>query len=108
MRMIFTNVRKEMLKTPIIIGVLSSSGTLASDTLYHGYPHIGNLRTAIFSYLLARQTGGQFILRIEDTDRKRYEEGRLAAIKDSLEWLGLDYDEGPDIGGPYAPYTWQN
>jgi glutamyl-tRNA synthetase len=70
-----------------------------------GYPHIGNLRTAIFSYLLARQTGGQFILRIEDTDRKRYEEDSLAAIKDSLEWLGLDYDEGPDIGGPYAPYT---
>ena len=70
-----------------------------------GYPHIGNLRTAIYSYLLARQTGGQFILRIEDTDRKRYVEGSLAAIKDSLEWLGLDYDEGPDIGGPYAPYT---
>ncbi len=70
-----------------------------------GYPHIGNLRTAIFSYLLARQTGGQFVLRIEDTDRKRYVEGSLAAIKDSLEWLGLYYDEGPDIGGPYAPYT---
>lgn len=70
-----------------------------------GYPHIGNLRTAIFSYLLARQMDGQFILRIEDTDRKRYVEGSLAAIKDSLEWLGLNYDEGPDIGGPYAPYT---
>ncbi|HZU68897.1 MAG TPA: glutamate--tRNA ligase [Ktedonobacteraceae bacterium] len=70
-----------------------------------GYPHIGNLRTAIYSYLVARQSGGQFILRIEDTDRRRYVEGSLAAIKDSLEWLGLDYDEGPDIGGPYAPYT---
>jgi glutamyl-tRNA synthetase len=70
-----------------------------------GYPHIGNLRTAIFSYLLARQTRGQFVLRIEDTDRKRYVEGSLAAIKDSLDWLGLHYDEGPDIGGPYAPYT---
>jgi glutamyl-tRNA synthetase len=70
-----------------------------------GYPHIGNLRTAIFAYLQARHTGGQFILRIEDTDQKRKVEGSLEAIKDSLSWLGVDYDEGPDKGGPHGPYT---
>jgi len=70
-----------------------------------GYPHIGNLRTAIFAFLEARHTGGQFILRIEDTDRKRIVEGSLQAIKDSLNWLGIDYDEGPDKGGPHAPYV---
>jgi glutamyl-tRNA synthetase len=69
-----------------------------------GRPHIGNIRTAIFSYLLARHTGGQFILRIEDTDRKRYVEGSLEAIMDSLRWLGIDWDEGPEVGGPYGPY----
>jgi glutamyl-tRNA synthetase len=70
-----------------------------------GYPHIGNLRTAIFSFLQARKTGGKFLLRIEDTDQKRLVPGSFEAIKDSLKWLGLDYDEGPDIGGPYAPYV---
>jgi glutamyl-tRNA synthetase len=70
-----------------------------------GNPHIGNIRTAIFAYLWAKHTGGQFILRIEDTDRKRQVEGSLEDIKDSLRWLGLAWDEGPDIGGPFAPYT---
>jgi glutamyl-tRNA synthetase len=70
-----------------------------------GYPHIGNLRTAIFSFLQARKTGGKFILRIEDTDQKRLVPGSLEAIKDSLKWLGIEYDEGPDIGGPNAPYV---
>lgn len=70
-----------------------------------GLPHIGNIRTALFSYLWAKHTDGQFILRIEDTDQKRSTENSLDGIKDSLRWLGMVWDEGPDIGGPYAPYT---
>lgn len=66
--------------------------------------HIGNARTALYDFLLARQTGGQFILRIEDTDRKRFDPGAEAEIMDSLRWLGLDWDEGPDVGGPHGPY----
>lgn len=69
-----------------------------------GHTHLGSGRTALFDYLLARQTGGQFILRIEDTDRKRYVEGAEQELMDSLRWLGLDWDEGPDVGGPYGPY----
>ena len=69
-----------------------------------GLMHIGGLRTALYSWLLARSTGGQFVLRIEDTDRKRYDERAVDHIKESLHWLGLDWDEGPDIGGPHAPY----
>ncbi len=70
-----------------------------------GLLHIGNVRTAIYSWLIARQTGGQFVLRIEDTDRNRYTEGAVDVIIESLRWLGLDWDEGPDIGGPHEPYT---
>lgn len=70
-----------------------------------GNPHIGNIRTAIFAYLWAKHTNGQFILRIEDTDRKRLVEGSLDAIKDSLRWLGMDWDEGPEKGGPFGPYV---
>ena len=69
-----------------------------------GIPHIGNIRTALFDWILARQSGGQFIVRIEDTDRSRYDPAAEKAILESLEWLGLDWDEGPDIGGPHAPY----
>lgn len=69
-----------------------------------GLMHIGGLRTALYSWLLPRNAGGQFILRIEDTDRKRYDERAVDHIKASLRWLGLDWDEGPDIGGPHAPY----
>ena len=69
-----------------------------------GLMHIGGLRTALYSWLLARSTGGQFVLRIEDTDRKRYDERAVDHIKESLHWLCLDWDEGPDIGGPHAPY----
>ncbi len=69
-----------------------------------GHTHLGSGRTALFDYLLARQTGGQFILRIEDTDRKRYVEGAEQELMDSLRWLGLEWDEGPDVGGPYGPY----
>lgn len=69
-----------------------------------GYIHIGNVRSAIYPYLIARQTGGQMILRIEDTDRARYVDGATELIEDTLEWLGLNWDEGPIVGGPHAPY----
>ncbi|MCP5094669.1 MAG: glutamate--tRNA ligase [Chloroflexi bacterium] len=69
-----------------------------------GYLHIGGARTALFSWMFAKKHGGQFILRIEDTDQKRSVEGAIEYIMDSLHWLGLDWDEGPDIGGPYGPY----
>ena len=61
-------------------------------------------RTALYNYLIARQTGGKFILRIEDTDRKRYVPGAEKELIDSLHWLGIDWDEGPDVGGSHAPY----
>jgi glutamyl-tRNA synthetase len=67
--------------------------------------HIGGARTALYNYLLARQTGGQFILRIEDTDLKRNTPEAQAELMEALRWLGLDWDEGPDIGGPHAPYN---
>ncbi|MBN1267264.1 MAG: glutamate--tRNA ligase [Anaerolineales bacterium] len=66
--------------------------------------HIGGARTALYNYLLARQTGGKFILRLEDTDRKRFNPASEKEFIDSLHWLGLQWDEGPDIGGPYRPY----
>jgi len=67
--------------------------------------HIGGARTALYNFLLARQTGGQFILRIEDTDVKRSTPEALAELKEALRWLGLQWDEGPDVGGPHAPYN---
>jgi glutamyl-tRNA synthetase len=70
-----------------------------------GDPHIGNIRTALFAWLLARHHGGQFLLRIEDTDRQRFVESGVEAQMETLRWLGIDWDEGPDKGGPYAPYT---
>lgn len=69
-----------------------------------GFLHVGNIRTALFAWLLARHNGGQFILRIEDTDKKREVEGSIEHLLNCLASLGLDYDEGPDVGGPYAPY----
>ena len=69
-----------------------------------GYIHIGNVRSAIYPYLLARQSDGKMILRIEDTDRARYVEGATELIEDTLEWLGLNWDEGPIVGGPNGPY----
>ncbi len=85
-----------------------------------GEPHIGNIRTAVFNWLFARKMGGQFILRIEDTDRTRYQPETVAVIMDGLRWLGLDWDEGPGleelqrlglengaeyaVGGPHGPY----
>ncbi|MFO7636014.1 MAG: glutamate--tRNA ligase, partial [Clostridia bacterium] len=70
-----------------------------------GYMHIGNLRTALYEYLIAKADGGKFILRIEDTDQKRYVEGATEVIYRTLETIGLKHDEGPDIGGPYGPYV---
>ena len=69
-----------------------------------GYIHIGNVRSAIYPYLLAKQNAGKMILRIEDTDRGRYVDGATELIEDTLKWLGLDWDEGPIVGGPNAPY----
>src|SRR5512142_738970 len=69
-----------------------------------GHTHLGSGRTALYNYAFARQIGGQFILRIEDTDRRRYVEGAEQELMNSLRWLGLQWDEGPDIGGPYGPY----
>jgi len=69
-----------------------------------GYFHLGSARTALYNWLYARHTGGKFILRIEDTDRTRFVPDSLQDIMDSLRWLGLDWDEGPEVGGPYGPY----
>ncbi|MBR2578705.1 MAG: glutamate--tRNA ligase, partial [Clostridia bacterium] len=69
-----------------------------------GYMHIGNLRTALYEYLIAKSQGGDFILRIEDTDRSRYVEGAEEVIYNTLKSVGLKHDEGPDIGGNYGPY----
>ncbi|RME91270.1 MAG: glutamate--tRNA ligase [Anaerolineae bacterium] len=69
-----------------------------------GRMHLGSARTALYNYLLARRTGGQFILRIEDTDRKRFVPGAEEELIDGMHWLGIQWDEGPDVGGPYGPY----
>jgi glutamyl-tRNA synthetase len=70
-----------------------------------GKIHAGNIHTAVFDYLLARHTGGKFIIRIEDTDVERKEEGAVELMLEAMKWLGLDWDEGPGVGGPYGPYT---
>ena len=70
-----------------------------------GEPHVGNIRTAIFNWLFARHHGGAFLIRIEDTDQARKVEGAVEGQLAALSWLGIDWDEGPDIGGPYGPYV---
>ena len=70
-----------------------------------GYMHIGNLRTALYEYLIAKSQNGKFILRIEDTDQERLVEGAVDVIYNTLKLCGMKHDEGPDIGGPYAPYV---
>lgn len=70
-----------------------------------GFLHVGGIRTALFAWLVARQHKGQFVLRFEDTDKKREVAGAREHLIKSLKTLGLEYDEGPDIGGPFAPYT---
>ncbi|MDD3628991.1 MAG: glutamate--tRNA ligase family protein, partial [Actinomycetota bacterium] len=69
-----------------------------------GYLHIGSARTAFFNWLYAKKTGGRFILRIEDTDIARHQEDAIDQILESLRWLGLDWDEGPVVGGKFGPY----
>lgn len=69
-----------------------------------GHVHLGSARTALYNYLLAKKTGGQFILRIEDTDTKRFVQGAEEELIEGLKWLGITWDEGPDVGGPYGPY----
>jgi glutamyl-tRNA synthetase len=70
-----------------------------------GYMHVGGLRTALYDYLIAKKAGGTFILRIEDTDQGRYVEGATDIIIRTMKGVGLEYDEGPDAGGPVGPYT---
>ncbi len=70
-----------------------------------GFMHVGNLRTALYEYLIAKSQGGKFVLRIEDTDRERYVEGAVDVIYNTLKTAGLHHDEGPDIGGGYGPYV---
>ncbi|MBN2176787.1 MAG: glutamate--tRNA ligase [Demequinaceae bacterium] len=69
-----------------------------------GTPHVGLIRTALFNWAYARHTGGDFVFRIEDTDAERDSQESYDQLLDALRWLGLDWDEGPDVGGPYAPY----
>ncbi len=69
-----------------------------------GLPHIGNIRTALFNWLFARHHGGKFIVRVEDTDQARLVPGSIEAMLDGLRWLNIDWDEGPEVGGPYGPY----
>ncbi len=69
-----------------------------------GYLHVGGARTALFNWLYVRRHGGAFVLRIEDTDVERSSTDMVTGILDSMRWLGLDWDEGPEVGGPYAPY----
>ena len=69
-----------------------------------GYLHIGGVRTALFNWLLARHHGGQFVLRIDDTDQQRHVESAVEKILDGFRWIGIDWDEGPEVGGPKGPY----
>ena len=70
-----------------------------------GYMHVGNLRTALYTWLIARHYGGKFILRIEDTDQNRFVEGATELIYKTLAECRLTHDEGPDVGGPVGPYV---
>ena len=69
-----------------------------------GYPHLGNIRTALFNWLFARRNGGRFIVRIEDTDQERLQPGAVDGILDGLDWLDIDWDEGPRVGGDFGSY----
>ena len=69
-----------------------------------GLQHIGGIRTALFNYFFAKSSGGKFILRVEDTDRERYSDESLNDLYETLDWLGIKWDEGPVVGGPYGPY----
>ncbi|MBT5774119.1 MAG: glutamate--tRNA ligase, partial [Dehalococcoidia bacterium] len=69
-----------------------------------GDPHVGMIRQALWTWLYARHMNGKFIFRVEDTDQTREVPGAVQRIMDSLSWLGIDWDEGPDVGGPFGPY----
>ena len=69
-----------------------------------GLPHVGNVRTALFNWLFARHSNGAFIVRVEDTDQTRLVPDAVDGILEGLRWLDLDWDEGPEVGGPYGPY----
>ncbi len=69
-----------------------------------GNPHVGMVRTALFNWAFARHNGGTFVFRIEDTDAARDSQESYDQLLDSLRWLGLDWDEGPEVGGPHGPY----
>ena len=69
-----------------------------------GLPHVGNVRTALFNWLFARANQGSFIVRVEDTDQTRLVTGAVEGILEGLRWLNIDWDEGPEVGGPYGPY----
>ena len=70
-----------------------------------GYLHIGGARTALYNYLFAKINGGNMVLRIEDTDRNRYIKDSEKQLIEDLKWLGISWDEGPDVGGIHSPYT---
>ena len=70
-----------------------------------GLQHIGGIRTALYNYFFARSNGGKFILRVEDTDRERYSDESLEDLYSTLDWLGIDWDEGPGKGGEFGPYV---
>src|ERR1700743_3957164 len=88
---------------------MSSANPLPVITRFAPSPtgslHLGNARTALFSHLWARKSGGKFILRIEDTDQERSQDRYREQLMIDMRWLGLDWDEGPDVGGPSAPYA---
>ena len=69
-----------------------------------GYLHVGGLRTALYNYLFAKKNNGTFVLRIEDTDQNRYVEGAVENLILALKWAGLEFDEGPEVGGNFGPY----
>ncbi|CAO0789497.1 unnamed protein product [Mucor circinelloides] len=93
--LIFTVTSKRFLNAPARVRFAPSPT---------GQLHLGGLRTALFNYLLAKKTGGQFILRIEDTDQTRYVEGAVESLVKALNWAGIPHDEGPNVEGPHSPY----
>jgi len=89
---------------PAPVGPLAGAPRVRFAPSPSGYLHIGGARTALFNWLWARKLGGKFLLRIEDTDQERSSLDSVRAILDALRWLGLDWDEGPEVGGPHDPY----
>src|SRR5436190_1602429 len=85
-------------------GAMKSSVRVRVAPSPTGDPHVGTAYIALFNYVFAKKHGGTFLLRIEDTDRQRSRRDSEQAILDALRWVGLDWQEGPDVGGPYGPY----